>query len=82
MLSRFSCVRLFASPWTLAHQAPLSMGFFRQEYWSGLPCPSLGDLSDPWIEPKHLTSPALTFRFLQLTTQFTQLGPLSVVVTP
>ena len=39
MLSRFSHVQLFATPWTAAHQAPLSMGFSRQEYWSGLPCP-------------------------------------------
>ena len=40
----FSCVRLFPTQWTVAHQAPLSMGFFRQEYWSGLPCPPPGDL--------------------------------------
>ena len=43
-------------PWTVARQAPLSMGFFRQEYWSGLPFPSPGDLPDPGIEPG---SPAL-----------------------
>ena len=43
-------------PWTVAHQAPLSMGFSRQEYWSGLPCPPPGDLPDPGIEPR---SPAL-----------------------
>ena len=41
MLSCFSCVRLFVIPWTIAHQVPLCMGFSRQEYWSGLPCPSL-----------------------------------------
>ena len=46
-----SCVWLFATPWTAAHQAPLSMGFSRQEYKSGLPFPSQGDLPDPWIEP-------------------------------
>ena len=40
-----------ATPWTVAHQAPLSMGFSRQEYWSGLPFPSPGDLPDPGIEP-------------------------------
>ena len=40
MLSRFSCVRLFVTPWAVTHQAPLSMGFSRQEYWSGLPCSS------------------------------------------
>ena len=42
--------------WTVAHQAPLSMGFSRQEYWSGLPCPLPGDLPDPGIEPTSLTS--------------------------
>ena len=47
MLSRCSRVRLFATPWTVACQAPLSMGFSRQEYWSGLPCPRPGDLPDP-----------------------------------
>ena len=51
-----SHVRLFATPWSVAHQAPLSMGFSRQEYWSGLPFPSTGDLPDPGIEPG---SPAL-----------------------
>ena len=50
-LSRFSRVRLFATPWTVAHQAPLSTGFSRQEYWSGLPCTSPGDLPDPGIKP-------------------------------
>ena len=49
-------VRLFATPWTVAHQASPSMGFSRQEYWSGLPFPSPGDLPDPGIEPR---SPAL-----------------------
>ena len=47
-------------PWTVACQAPLSVGFPRQEYWSGLPFPSLGDLPDPGIEP---TSPALAGGF-------------------
>ena len=51
-----SRVWLFVTPWTVAHQAPLSMGFSRQEYWSGLPLPSPGDLSDPGIKP---TSPVL-----------------------
>ena len=51
-----SCVRLFATPWTVYYQAPPSMGFSRQEYWSGLPFPSPGDLPDPGIEPR---SPAL-----------------------
>ena len=46
---------LFVTPWTIVHQAPLSMGFSRQEYWSGLPFPSPGDLPDPGIEPKSPT---------------------------
>ena len=48
MLSR---VRLFATPWTVARQAPLSMGFSRQEYWGGLPSPPPGDLPNPGIDP-------------------------------
>ena len=51
-----SCVQLFTTPWTVVNQAPPSMGFSRQEYWSGLPFPSPGDLPDPGIEPG---SPAL-----------------------
>ena len=51
-----SRIGLFATPWTVAHQAPPSMGFSRQEYWSGLPFPSPGDLPDAGIEPQ---SPAL-----------------------
>ena len=51
-----SCVRLFAVPWTAAHQAPPPMGFSRQEYWSGLSFPSPGDLPNPGIKPR---SPAL-----------------------
>ena len=58
VLSRFSCVQLFMIPWTVACQAPLSMGLSRQEYQSGLPFPSPGDLSHPEIEPKPLTSSA------------------------
>ena len=52
----FSCDQLFATPWTVTHQAPLSMEFSRQGYWSGLPFPSLGDLPNRGIEPR---SPAL-----------------------
>ena len=51
VLSRSSCVWVFATPWAIALQAPLSMGFSRQEYWSGLPCPPPGDLPNPGIEP-------------------------------
>ena len=47
-----SCVQLLATPWTAARQAPLSMKFSRQEYWSELPFPSPGDLLNPRIEPK------------------------------
>ena len=52
MLSHFSCVWLFTILRTLIHQAPLPMGFSRQEYWSGLPCPPPGGLPDPGIEPR------------------------------
>ena len=55
LLSRFSRVRLCATPWTAAHQAPPSQGFSRQEYWSGLPLSSPGDLPDPGIEPRSTT---------------------------
>ena len=62
MVIHFSCVRLLAILWTVACQAPLSMGFSRQEHRSGLPFPP-GVLSDPGIEPMSLTSPALAGRF-------------------
>ena len=62
-LSHFGGVRLFATPWTVACQASLSVGFSRQEYWSGLPCPPPGDLSDPGIGPSSLMSPALAGGF-------------------
>ena len=67
MLSCFSCVQLFVTPWTIALQAPLSMGFSRQEYWSGLPCPPSGDLPNPGIEPESLRSPALASGFFNGT---------------
>ena len=63
MLSGFSSVQLFVTLWTVAHQAPLSMGFSRPEHWSGLPYPPAGDLTDPGIEPASLMSPALLGRF-------------------
>ena len=59
LLNHFSRVQLFASLWTVAHQALLSMGFSRQECWRGLPCPPSGDLSNPGTEPASLISPAL-----------------------
>ena len=63
LLSCFSRVQLCATPWTVAHQAPLSMGFSRQEYWSGLPCPPPGDLPIPGMEPVSLMSTALAGGF-------------------
>jgi len=51
MLSHFSCIRLFVTHWTAARQAPLPMGFSRQEYYSGLPCPPPGDLPDRRTKP-------------------------------
>ena len=55
MLSTLSYVQLFVTPWTAAHQAPLSIGFSRPEYWSGLPCSPPGDLPNPGIEPRSPT---------------------------
>ena len=63
MLSHFSCVRLFVTLWTVAHQAPLSTEFSRQELPNELPCPPPGDLSNPGIKHASLTSPALGGRF-------------------
>ena len=68
MLSHFSRVQLFAALWTTDCQAPLSMGFSRQEYWSGLPCPPPGILPDPGIEPASLMSPALAGMFFTTST--------------
>ena len=51
------------TPWTVAHQVPLSMGFSRQKYWSGFPFPSPGDLPNPGTKPRSLTSPALAGGF-------------------
>ena len=63
-MKSLSRVRLFATSWTVAHQAPLSMGFSRQEYWSGLLCPPPGDLPDPGIKT---TSPELQVDSLPLS---------------
>ena len=63
VLSSFSPTQLFATLWNVAHMAPLSMGFSRQEHWSGLPCPLPGDLPDPGIKPSSLMSPALADGF-------------------
>ena len=75
MLSYLSHVQLFATPWTVVHQAPLSMGFSRQEYWSGLPFPTPEDLPNPGIKPTSLMSPALASRLL--TASLTWEAPVS-----
>ena len=59
-----SCVQLFTTPWTVSCQAPLSLGFSRQEYWSGLPFPFPGSLPDPGIKPTSPGSPALAGVFI------------------
>ena len=71
----FSHVRLFATPQTVDYQAPPSMGFARQEYWSGLPFPSPGDLPNPGIEPGSPGSPTLAGDF------FTTRGTWEVVLS-
>ena len=77
-----SRVWLFAAPWTVAHQAPPSMKFSRQECWSGLPFPSLGDLPNPRIKPVSLVSPALADRFFTTSTLWeAQQGGLGSIVT-
>ena len=68
MLSRFSLVKLFVTLWTVAGQPPLSMGFSRQEYWSGLPFSPPGDLPDPAIEPTSFMSPAFAGMFFTSST--------------
>ena len=69
-----------ATLWTMAHQAPLSMGFSRQEYWSGLPWPPPGDLPDPVIESKSLTSPALAGKFFTISARGKPLNVLCWVL--
>ena len=67
MLSHFGHVQLFVTPWTVAHQVPLSMGFSRQEYWSGMPCPPPGDLPDRVLKSASPVSPALQADSLPLS---------------
>ena len=67
MLSHFSRVWFFATPRTVACQSPLSMGFSRHEYWSGLPCPPPGDLPDPGIEPASPVAPVVQADSLPLS---------------
>ena len=82
VLSCFSPAQLFVTPWTIAGQVPLSMGFSRQKYWNGLRFPSPGDLPDPGIEPTSLTSPALAGRLFTTSATWvssvTKLLPISV----
>ena len=68
MLSRFSGVQPFVTPWILAREAPLSMGFSGQVYWSGLPCPSSGALPDLRIKSAFLISPVLAGGFFTTST--------------
>ena len=68
-LIRFSHIWLCV-PWAVAHQAPLSMGFSRQEYWNGLPCPPPGDLPNPGIESASLMSPAMADEFFTTRATF------------
>ena len=68
MLSRFSRVHLFVTPWTVAHQAPLSMGFSRQEYWRGLPFPPPGNIPNPGFEPVCTFSISCTGRQVPAST--------------
>ena len=78
VLSYFSCVQLFVTLWTIAHQTPLAMGFSRQEYWSELPFPSLGDIPKPGIKPTSLMSPALAGKFFTTSATWEAHVPFSV----
>ena len=91
VLNRFSLIGLFVTLWTVAqtvaHQDPLSMGFYRQGYWGGLPCPLPGDLPNSGIEPTSPVSPALQADSLPTKSsgkpfpldQFSSVQPLSCV---
>ena len=67
VLSHFSCVWQFATLWTIDQQSPLSVGFSKEEYWSGLPCPPPGDLPDPGVKPVCPETPALQVDSLLLS---------------
>ena len=74
VLSRFGCVQLFVTLWTGARQAPLTMGFSRQEYWSGFPCTPPGDLPNPGIKLMSLASPEVAGTFFTTSATWEALG--------
>ena len=76
VVGHFSHVQLFVTPWTVACQASLCMGFSRQEHWSRLLCPPLGELPEPVIKPAALTSPGLAGRFFTTPTTWKALRQL------
>ena len=76
---RYSVMSDSANPWIVAHQAPLPMGFSRQEYWSGVPFPPPGNLPNPGIKPTSLTSPELAGRFFTITGLGWVLNPMTDV---
>ena len=79
MLSCFFRVRHFVTLWSVAHQAALSTGFPRQEFWSELPCPPPGDLPDPRVEPAYLMSPALAQGFFTTSITWEALDIVTVI---
>ena len=81
VLSRFSRVPLFATPWTVARQAPLSLGFSRQEYWSGVLCSPPGDLLNPRIESASPTSLALAGGFSTASTTWEEAQRVAEAIT-
>ena len=80
MLRHFSRVQRFATIWTVAHQASLSMRFSMQEYWSGLPFPPPGDLPKPGIEPGSFMSPTSAGGFFATSTTWEAHNPVMVVI--
>ena len=80
LLSSFRHVQFFVILWIVARQAPLSMGFSRQDYWSGLPCPPPGDLPDLGIKPRYPACPALAGR--PFITSVTSVAPLPLQIIP
>ena len=81
MLICFSHIQFCETLWTISYQAPLPMGFSRQEYWSGLPCPPPGDLPNPGIKSASLWSLALAGRFFTTSATWEALHPLSISLT-